>query len=775
LIPANLQWLEPEYHPIPKDIAALYPDYPFIAEVLYRRGFTSLNKLLPFLHEESYTPASPYDFPQMADTVTCIKQSILDGKIFGIWGDFDVDGQTATALLVKTLRLLNAKVEYHIPIRAKESHGITIPYLDTFLSKGIQILITCDTGITAHEAVTYARQKGVIVIITDHHTLAETLPDAQFIIHPHLLPEEHQARSICGVGAAFELSAALLNDPKFSHQATKFLDLVTLGTIADLASLTGDNRYFVQRGLKYIRSKPSCLLQEIYNITETNPDRIDEEDISYTIAPRLNALGRLGDANPAVEILLSNNPDECRMFVSQIEAMNAKRKFTTDQVFQAAYTQIENDPELQKKSVLILSHPEWPGGIVGIVASRLVDVYHKPALVISSPKGELARGSARSIDGVDITACLAENHDLLSTFGGHPMAAGFSLSSENLEKFRFAMEQTVDQLVLTTPLAENIQIDAFINLPDISIEMIEQLDQLSPFGSGNPPPIFACHNLTIVKHTSLGKNSEHAQFFVMDENGNQVRVIRWQAGSLQIPESTFDLAFSLRISEFKGTRAPQLEWIDARPIKLISNDDSSHSTIEILDFRKDNNAGRVWIDDHKDQNMLIWSEGSNQKILPGKGRDQIIPAKILVIVGSPPNREVLDKAIEKASPHQILLLGFTSNDDDPKEFLKTLLGMVKYAINHKDQQINLSDLERVTGQNEKSIRLGLELIQARGLYTFIEDVNNHFRILLYGVANIKTAEILQSQLLHSLNETHAFRLYYQRVKPENLINSSSIK
>jgi single-stranded-DNA-specific exonuclease len=775
LTPANLQWLEPEYHSIPEEISALYPEYPFIAEVLYRRGLTSLNKILPFLHEESYTPASPYDFPQMADTVRCIKKAILEGKIFGIWGDFDVDGQTATALLVKVLRSLNAKVEYHVPIRAKESHGITVPYLDAFLSRGIQILITCDTGITAHEAITYARQKGVIVIITDHHTLAETLPDAQFIIHPHLLAKEHPARSLCGVGTALELSAALLDDLEFSHQAAEFLDLVTLGTIADLASLTGDNRYFVQRGLKKIRSKPSSLLQEIFTITETDPQGIDEEDISFTIAPRLNALGRLGDANPAVEMLLSNNPDECRMFVSQIEAMNSKRKFTTDQVFQAAYAQVQNDPELQKKSVLILSHPEWPGGIVGIVASRLVDVYHKPALVISSPDGELARGSARSIEGVDITACLEKNHELLTTFGGHPMAAGFSLSVENLEKFRSAMEQTVDQLVLTAPLVENIQIDAFLNIPDISIEMIEQLNQLAPFGSGNPPLIFACRNLTIAKHTPIGRNGEHAQFFVMDENGNQVRVIRWQAGSLEIPESTFDLAFSLRISEFRGTRAPQLEWIDARPTKELSTSSANHSKIEILDFRIDHQAGLDWIDDHKEDNMQIWSEGSNQKVLPGKGRDQILPAEILVIAGSPPDREVLDKVIEKASPHQVLLLGLTSNNDDPKEFLKTLLGMVKYAINHKNQQIDLLDLEQVTGQNVKSIRLGLELIQARGLYTFMEDTNGHFLISSAGVADMKTSEVLQAQLLHALNETHAFRLYYQRVAPDNLITGASTR
>jgi single-stranded-DNA-specific exonuclease len=772
LTPVNLQWLEPENHPIPEEISALYPDYPFISEVLYRRGFTSLNKILPFLHEECYNPASPFDFPQMADTMSCIKQAIFEGKIFGIWGDFDVDGQTATALLVKTLRILNAKVEYHVPIRAKESHGITIPYLESFLSKGIQILITCDTGITAHEAIIYARQKGVTVIITDHHTLAETLPDANFIIHPHLLPEDHPARPLCGVGAAFELSSALLDDPEFSHQTVEFLDLVTLGTIADLASLTGDNRYFVQRGLKNIRSKPSSLLQEIFTITETDPDGIDEEDISFTIAPRLNALGRLGDANPAVEMLLSNNPDECRMFVSQIEAMNAKRKFTTDQVFKAAYAQVENNLELQKKSVLILSHPEWPGGIVGIVASRLVDVYHKPSLVISSPSGELARGSARSIDGVDITACLAENHELLTTFGGHPMAAGFSLSSENLEEFRSAMEQTVEKLVLTTPLAENIQIDAFVDIPDISIEMIEQLDQLAPFGSGNPPLIFACQNLTIAKHTPLGRNGEHAQFFIMDENGNQVRVIRWQAGSLQIPDSAFDLAFSLRISEFKVVRTPQLEWIDARPIKVSNTDSAAHSIIEILDFRLDNKAGLDWIDDHINQNMLIWSEGSNQKILPGKGRDQVTPAEILVIAGSPPDREVMNQVIEKVSPHQVLLLELTSNNDDPKEFLKILLGMMKYAINHKNQQINLSDVEQVTGQNTKSVRLGLELIQARGLYTFEEVAIRHFRISSAGVADMKTAENLQSQLLHALNETHAFRLYYQRVNLENLITGA---
>ncbi|MEN6434991.1 MAG: single-stranded-DNA-specific exonuclease RecJ [Anaerolineaceae bacterium] len=770
MTPASFKWLEPEYHPLPDEIAALYPEYPFVAEVLYRRGYTSLTKILPFLHEEVYSPASPFDFPQMAETVGCIRQAILEKFLIGIWGDFDVDGQTATALLVGVLRSLGAKVEYHVPVRAKESHGITIPYLDSFLSKGIQLLITCDTGITAHDAIAFAKQKGITVIITDHHTLADTLPDAQFIIHPHLLPEAHPARPLCGVGAAFELSAALLDDPTFSHQSADFLELVTLGTIADLAALTGDNRYFVQRGLKHIRTKPSALLQEIFSITNTDSRGIDEEDISFSIAPRLNAIGRLGDANPAVEMLLSNNADECRLFVSQIEAMNAKRKFTTDQVFQAAYAQVENNPELQKKSVLILSHPEWPGGIVGIVASRLVDVYHKPALVISSPDGEPARGSARSVEGVDITACLAENHDWLIGFGGHPMAAGFSLLPENLDSFRTAMEYTVDKMVLAAPLAENIQIDAIVTLPDITTEMIEQVDQLAPFGPGNPPLTFVCRNLTIAQKSPLGKNGEHAQFFIMDECGNRMRVIRWQAGSLEIPENTFDLAFSLRISEFKGVRAPQLEWIDARPIKETSKDSSICSIIEVLDFRANFDAGLQWINTPREENMLIWSEGLAQKILPGKGRNQLIPSDVLVIAGTPPDRKVLDQVIENVSPHKLVLFGLPSSEDEPKELIKTLLGMIQFSVNHKNGQIEMADFENATAQNLRCIQLGLELIQARGLYAFTKNASGQYLISSAIHEDMKAAGILQDQLFHALNEVHAFRMYYQRVEPGNLIN-----
>ncbi|HQP08979.1 MAG TPA: single-stranded-DNA-specific exonuclease RecJ, partial [Anaerolineaceae bacterium] len=487
----NLPWIEPQQITVPGEISEFFPEYPVISRVLAQRGITTAETLQPFLYPEAYQPLSPFKFPGVSKAVELVQEAISLNQMIGVWGDFDVDGQTATAILVGSLRQLGARVTYHIPVRGKESHGITIPYLKEFLAQGINLLLTCDTGITAHEAVQFAKQQGVKVIITDHHSLESTLPDADCIVHPHLLENGHPARTLCGAGAALELAAGLLDDPQFKNYAGLYLDLAAIGTIADLAALKGDNRFFVQLGLQRIRKDPKPLLQAVFEIAELDHSQVTENQISFQVAPRLNALGRLSDANRAVEMLLSTNLDECREFINQVETMNIKRKLITEQVFQATCAQVEADPEIREKPVIIASHPEWPGGVIGIVASRLVEIYQKPALVVSSPVGEVVRGSARSVEGLDITASLKKTADLLITCGGHPMAAGFSILPENFEEFKAAITRIIAQTVAAAPLEQALTIDAFIMFPEISLELAEALEKLAPFGPGNPPVTFA--------------------------------------------------------------------------------------------------------------------------------------------------------------------------------------------------------------------------------------------------------------------------------------------
>ncbi len=277
-----------------------------------------------------------------------------------------------------------------------ESHGINIPHLQEILDHGAKLILTCDTGITAHEAVEVARTRGVDMIITDHHDLPESLPPAVAIVNPKLLPEEHPLATLSGSGVAYKLSEELFARFGRSNEAARQLDLASLGLVADLARLTGDARYLVQRGLEALRNTSRLGLQIIMEMAELVPAALTEEHIGFVIGPRLNALGRLGDANPAVDLLTTTDAVRARVLATQLEGLNAQRQLLCSQVTRAAEAQLQADPALLTKPVLVLGHPSWPGGVVGIVASRLVERYRKPAILFSTPAGEPAHGSARS-------------------------------------------------------------------------------------------------------------------------------------------------------------------------------------------------------------------------------------------------------------------------------------------------------------------------------------------------------------------------------------------
>jgi single-stranded-DNA-specific exonuclease len=303
LIQAGWNWVEPIAIEPSSEILQVYNHEPLIAHALALRGINSIDQANIFFNPEKYHPASPDSFPDLPRAVERIRKAIRTGEIIGIWGDFDVDGQTATTLLVSCMNMIGAKVEYHIPIRAEESHGINPAGLIDFLKKGINLLISCDTGISANDAVALANQQGVDVIITDHHSLPEQLPSAFAVINPNQLPAKHPFRFLSGVGTAYQLAKALLENNNNSKEVEHLVDLVALGTVADLAYLNAENRYLVQSGLTQLRKNLRIGLKELLCLTDVNPTLLSEEHISFIIAPRLNAIGRLDDANPIVDFL----------------------------------------------------------------------------------------------------------------------------------------------------------------------------------------------------------------------------------------------------------------------------------------------------------------------------------------------------------------------------------------------------------------------------------------------------------------------------------------
>src|SRR5512134_2025617 len=462
------RWIDPPPVEVPASFADLNLP-PLIAQTLLRRGINTPEAARAFLHPDSL-PSTP--FPNIEPAVERIDAAIRDREMICVWGDFDVDGQSSTTVLVQTLQSLGADVIYYIPIRGKESHGVHIETLKPIIDSGARLVITCDTGITAYEAIDYANSCGVDVVVTDHHELGPALPNAKAIVNPKLLPEGHILENLAGVGVAYKLAEALLHSNDFSRSrtatevaATDLLDLVALGLIADVALLKGETRSLVQRGIQVLRNTSRIGLRTMAELSGTNLESLTEETIGFNFAPRLNALGRLSDANHAVELLTTNDPARARVIATQIEGLNAQRRLLTSQVHEAAEAQLREHPEHLLEPAIVLSHPNWPGGVVGIVANRLVDRYHKPAFLLTESEDGILRGSARSVEGLHITQAIATQKDLLLGFGGHPMAAGLSMQKDNLSTFRKgfgkAIEKQLGSIIREEP---TLQIDAWLSL-----------------------------------------------------------------------------------------------------------------------------------------------------------------------------------------------------------------------------------------------------------------------------------------------------------------------
>ncbi len=760
----GIHWVEPAPVDVPPAIRELAGGPAFLAEALVRRGLSDPLRLKAFLDPHFYQPSDPANLPDLSVAADRLEQAIQQGEQIGVWGDFDVDGQTATTLLVQALSSLGAKVSYYIPVRARESHGVGLAPLGGFLASGVQLVLTCDTGITAHDAVVLARDKQVDFIITDHHTLPEILPSALAVVNPQRLPGNSPLAALCGVGCAYKLAEELLHRAGRAGEAAALLDLVALGTIADLALLAGDNRYLVQRGLESMRTAPRPAIQVMLELAEIAYAQLSEEQVSFTLAPRMNALGRLDDANPAVPFLLSSSIAAARPMAARLEALNARRKLLCDQVFQAAQAQISRDRSLLDHPVLLLSHATWPSGVLGIVASRLNDLYRRPVVLIASPPGELARASARSVEGIHITQAISSASALLASFGGHPMAAGFSLDPARIPDFQRALDQAVaQQAARKAPVAELV-IDAIVPLDSLNLQMVDALDQLAPFGPGNPPLVLASHDLALQSQLVFGKNGEHLRLIVEDSSGISQKVIWWQGAGSPLPEGRFDLAYSVRASNYMAQRTIEVEWITARtipeslPLRL-------QRTIQTIQDERgclDPDAALAPYLEMAD--CLVYAEGEHTLRGKSAGRTKLTPAAALVVWTSPPGRVELQSLLDLVAPSRVVWFGIPSAVDQPAAFLTRLTGLVQFAIKKRQGGVQIEELGSACAQRLRTIRLGIAWLAARGHLTVQSDHDHEIMLSANGTADLAAAARIARDLEAILRETAAYRAYCQQVE-----------
>lgn len=745
------KWIDPRPISIPDALQAAVGGHWIVTESLVRRGITDVTQAQRFLSPGLYSPSSPNELPDMDKAVTRIQRAIKGKEQILVWGDFDVDGQTSTALLVSGLRDLGANVHYHVPNRFKEGHGIYLPKFKELLNGGIDLVVTCDTGITAHESVNYATENGIDVIITDHHSLGKTLPSAFAAINPMRLAEGHPLRELPGVGTAYMLMQALYGNQSSEH----LLDLVAMGIVADVMVQVDDTRYLLQRGLEVLRQSPRAGLKAMMERADINPQDLTETDIGFSLAPRLNALGRLADANPAVELLTTTDSAVITERVNELEGLNQKRKYLTKQVYAAAQQQIQSDESLLKYSALVLAGEAWHTGVVGIVASRLADDYNCPVIVLSENEGVL-KGSARSVEGANIVEAIGSQSDLLNGYGGHNMAAGLSLDAENLFLFRRGLSQVVREMLGQAEVDPKLNIDAYVDFADIDLSFANDIARLAPFGNGNPPLTLATKNVKVKSRRTMGSRGDHIDLRLEDVDGNEQRVVWWFGDLSEIPEGRFDIAYTVRANVFKGKREAMVEWLDARPAEGVSIDLKTKSQFEVLDYRNHSNPQAMLKETvSKHDDALVWSEGRVD--VEGLNRYSLHEAKTLVVWTLPPDVLVWRAVLNTVQPETLVLFGKMPPITSAKQLIQEVAGLAKYALKNKAGIIYLSELASLTAQSEQAIIQAIKWINANSEMQLYHEDDDLYYIRMGGQAD-KSVDTKRLSLL--LKETAAYRQHW---------------
>jgi single-stranded-DNA-specific exonuclease len=768
------QWLEPEEVYIPEDLLRLVDGNGLVASVLVNRGITTAESARGFLDPDYYQPAPPTDLPGVIEAADRLDQALGTDEMIGVWGDFDADGVTSTALLLGSLRDLGGRVEFYVPDRATESHGVHIPSLQKLISRGIGVLLTCDTGSTEYEGISYARGQGVDVIITDHHDLGPQAPRSNAFVNPKRLPLEHPLRELAGVGTAYKLVEELHVRRGQPERARQELDLVALGQVADVAVLQKDVRYLVQRGIGAIQRTERVGLQSLMEVAGIEPSGVTEQQISFGLAPRLNALGRLSEATAAVELFTTNDVVRARTIATEMEALNVERQHLCNQVMEAAVSIIERDRDLLRHPVLVVDHLNWPAGVIGIVAGRLAQQYNRPTIIISTTNDGTGRGSARSVAGVDIREAIAAQEGLLHRFGGHPMAAGLSLAAGDIPAFREAMVRTVSEMAGEKPPEPTLDISAYVHFSDLSLDLAAQMEKLAPFGAGNPPIHLATREVRIISQTTIGRADKHRRLTMEDRDGQAATVLWWQGGSQDLPEGPFDLAYTLHTRDFLGHPEIQLHWEDMRPIEgmTISVSPPSLPAIQVTDHRAANQPHdrlQDILSEFEAGQVAVWGEGLDESRSDIHGRAKLDQAEVLVIWTVPPGPQELAQALEVASPQRVVLFDQYADLDAPRLFLAKLTGLLKYDLRARGGRCSVAALAAALGHRERTVRQGIEWLAARGQIRIIDE-NNH--TLLLDFAHRRPADDADSvyqELQSLLVETAAYRAFFRRADVRALL------
>jgi single-stranded-DNA-specific exonuclease len=610
------------------------------------------------------------------------------------------------------------------------------------------------------------------VIVTDHHDLGDHLPDVGALVNPRRLPNNHALASLPGVGIAYKLMQHVYTMRNRERELPRLLDLVALGIVGDVATQTADTRYLLQIGLERLRRTERIGLQALMEVARLIPDKLTAEQIGYQLSPRLNAAGRLGDASLAVELLTTRNRSRAVVLAQQLEGFNSERRTRTEEIEAAAEQMIT--PSVLESEALVLYHPKWHPGIMGIVAARLAERYGRPAVLLADGENGLVRGSARSAAGYDISKALAAVDDLLHSYGGHPGAAGLSLEIGKVDLFRARFSQTLQGMAGTD--TDRLNIDAIVGFAELTPDLVGRIHRLAPFGEGNPPITLATRNVRLNRAAVVGFTKQHRRLVIEDEDGRQQTFIWWRGAKDALPDGTFDVAYQATRSETGGGQAElQLTLVDLR-LHADAAGAEQAPTIQLTDWRRETDPlVRLEALLRDEPDAQVWAEAySRQKFPNWKRRAELTPASSLIIYTAPADPRTLYEVLERVQPQSAHVLAVASPLRNLDAFLAQLTVAAKNVIEHLGGKAHPEILCGATAQSPQVVRAGLEFLVASGKLGSIQWRNRaNVQIAAAVGEQARTIEedltVVRTRLEAAYREVEAFRRYFRTAPLEQLL------
>ncbi len=742
----QLEWNLPNNNQYEKENDELFGSA-ILAQIAANRGIDTFKKAKIFLEPEKYEYSSPLIFKDMEKAVERIKQAISSQQNIVICGDFDSDGVTSTALLYKTLVKIGAKVGCYIPDRQSENHGLNSKAICEIISKQrAKLIITVDNGISNLTEVKLAKSLGCDVIITDHHEPPEELPPACAIINPkcsNLMDENtdfnilQDAVNFAGVFVTYKLANALLSEFNKLEFLEEIEPLAMLGTISDVMPILGENRSLVKKSLEKIKINPPKWFELLFKNLDRKLENVTSEQIAFLVAPRINAAGRLENANIPLKLLTTEDENEMDFCIKQLNEFNSIRQQLCETSFSEALIKIDKDIDLKHSKAIVLADETWHIGIVGLLASKLVELFNRPCFIMNIDKNEnIAKCSIRGIKGFNVYNTLCELSDCLSQFGGHELAGGFEadLNQISLDELIKKINNVVNNSLDKKFLSRKINIDYILNPNDLNIDFINKISLLEPFGAGNFQPVFGFENMVLKRFDVIGNNSHMKLYFTDSGENYSFECMLWGKNSHIIElNDVADISFIPQINTFRDNTTIQLIlkniYIKNRKINVNINEyeePEEQNTILVnhrgqtnflkpLESYLTENFGAVFV-----ENTKIKSELSNYPNISSMivNRFEITEADELFILEPPCDKELFNELIKKASPKKVHLFSSQLTECDVQDFIRLVCGMLNYSSKHNNGIIEREKMLCYLSCSDYLLNICFDLLERAGTAVF---------------------------------------------------------